>query len=77
MTSQSVRYLVFDIESVADGELVSKIRYPDEDLSPREAVRKYRDQLLEEKGTDFIPYSFQYPVSVVVANSGVIRSQMR
>jgi predicted PolB exonuclease-like 3'-5' exonuclease len=67
MTSPNVRYLVFDIESVADGELVSKIRYPGENLSPREAVRKYRDELLEKNGTDFIPYSFQYPVSVVVA----------
>ena len=67
MSSQDVRYLVFDIESVADGELVSKIRYPGENLSPREAVRKYRDELLDKHGTDFIPYSFQYPVSVVVA----------
>jgi 3'-5' exonuclease len=65
--SSQVRYLVFDIESVADGKLVSKIRFPGEDLSPTEAVARYRAELMETRGTDFIPYSFQYPVSVVVA----------
>lgn len=62
-----VRYLVFDIESVADGQLVSKIRYPGENLSPGNAIARYRAELMEKSGTDFIPYSFQYPVSVVVA----------
>ena len=65
-TSQ-VRYLVFDIESVADGQLVSKIRYPGESLSPEDAIARYRAELMEKFETDFIPYSFQYPVSVVVA----------
>ena len=63
----NIRYLVFDVESVADGQLVRKIRFPDEDLDPRDAIRKYRDELIETKGTDFIPYSFQIPISVVAA----------
>ena len=58
---------MFDIESVADGQLVSKIRYPGDGLSPAEAIARYRAELMEKNGTDFIPYSFQYPVSVVVA----------
>ena len=62
-----IRFLVFDVESVADGQLVSKIRFPGEDLTPPDAIRKYRDELIEEKGTDFIPYSFQIPISVVAA----------
>ncbi len=62
-----VRFLVFDVESVADGQLVSKIRFPGENLSPQDAIRKYRDELIEQKGTDFIPYSFQIPISVVAA----------
>jgi 3'-5' exonuclease len=62
-----VRYLVFDIESVADGQLVSKIRYPGEGLPPADAIARYRAELIEKYDTDFIPYSFQYPVSVVVA----------
>ena len=64
--NSAIRYLVFDIESVADGTLVSKLRYPGEGLSAEEAVARYRAELMKEKGTDFIPYTFQIPVSVVV-----------
>ena len=64
---EPVRYLIFDIESVADGALVAKVRYPGESLSPEQAVARYRAELLEQRGTDFIPYTFQMPVSVVVA----------
>ncbi len=67
MTSSAVKFLVFDIESVADGDLVSKIRYPGEGLGAEEAVARYRAELMEETGRDFIPYTFQIPVSVVVA----------
>ena len=67
MTKPTVRYLVFDIESVADGELVSKLRFPGQGLSAADAVQKYRDELMAKYETDFIPYTFQVPVSVVVA----------
>ena len=67
MAVSSVRYLVFDVESVADGELVSKLRYPGESLQPGEAVRRYRDELMAKYESDFIPYTFQVPVSVAVA----------
>ncbi len=65
--SNSIRYLVFDTESVADAPLVAKLRYPGEGLSPAEAVRRYRDELLAKYESDFVPYSFQMPISVVVA----------
>ncbi len=61
-----VRYLVFDIESVADADLVAKLRYGSDGLAPNEAVRRYRDELLEKYQSDFIPYTFQMPVSVAV-----------
>ena len=32
-----IRYLVFDIESVADAELVAKLRYSGESIEPAEA----------------------------------------
>jgi len=67
MSKPTVRYLVFDIESVADGDLVSKIRYPGQGLSAADAVRRYRDELMAKYETDFIPYTFQVPASVVVA----------
>jgi len=64
--SQAVRYLVFDTESIADAPLVAKLRYASEGLSPGDAVRRYRDELLEKYESDFVPYSFQLPISVVV-----------
>jgi predicted PolB exonuclease-like 3'-5' exonuclease len=67
MSKPAVRYLVFDLESVADGELVSRLRYPADALSAADAVRRYRDELLAKYETDFIPYTYQVPVSVVVA----------
>nr|AHG52955.1 putative 3'-5' exonuclease related to the exonuclease domain of PolB [uncultured organism] len=67
MNKPAVRYLVFDIESVADGALVSRLRYPGEHLEPVAAVRRYRDELLAKYESDFIPYTFQVPVAIVVA----------
>lgn len=67
MTNSNVRYLVFDIESVADGDLISKTRYAGENLSAQDAIKKYRESLLEKYESDFIPYTYQLPVSIVVA----------
>ncbi|HAN99271.1 MAG TPA: 3'-5' exonuclease [Planctomycetaceae bacterium] len=60
-------YFVFDVESVADGELVARVRYPGETLAPETAVERYRAQLLEDQGSDFIPYTYQVPLAIVVA----------
>ena len=67
MAGSSVRYLVFDVESVADATLVGKLRYPGESLSGDEAVQRYRGELMEKHDSDFIPYTFQSPIAVVVA----------
>jgi predicted PolB exonuclease-like 3'-5' exonuclease len=67
MVDSRVRYLVFDVESVADGRLVSKLRFPEENLDPDEAVARYRAELIETQGNDFIPYTFQIPVAVAIA----------
>jgi predicted PolB exonuclease-like 3'-5' exonuclease len=67
MAKGGVRYLVFDVESVADGALVAKVRYPGQNLEPREAVARYRQELMEQYGNDFIPYTFQVPAAVVAA----------
>jgi len=63
----AVKYLVFDVESVADARLVSKLRYGELGLEPAEAVRRYRAELMEANGSDFIPYTFQLPIAIVVA----------
>ena len=67
MADRKIEYLLFDVESVADGELISKVRYPGKGLSPAEAIAEYRQERLEKTGSDFIPYTHQIPVSVVVA----------
>ncbi len=64
--TSSIRYFVFDIESVADGNLVTKLRYPGQQLPPLEAVQRYRRELLEQYNSDFIPYTYQLPISVVI-----------
>ncbi|HEX5446535.1 MAG TPA: 3'-5' exonuclease [Pirellulales bacterium] len=63
----NVRYFVFDIESVADGELVSRLRYPGEGLSAADAIARYRAELMAKYETDFIPYTFQVPLSLAIA----------
>ena len=62
-----VAYFVFDSESVADGHLVANIRHPGEEITPEEAVARYRAELMEKYESDFIPYTFQIPVSVAIA----------
>jgi len=67
---RKVAAIVFDIESAADSDLVSRLQYPGEGLSAAEAVSRYRADLLEANGRDFIPYTFQLPISLVVATIG-------
>ena len=60
-------YLVFDVESVADGNLVSKVRYPGESLDPQAAVDRYRGELMEKFDSDFVPYTYHVPIAVAIA----------
>jgi predicted PolB exonuclease-like 3'-5' exonuclease len=62
-----VRFLVFDVESSADGDLVSRLRYPGENLSAADAIRRYRDELMKKNDSDFIPYTYHIPRAVIVA----------
>ena len=62
-----VSWLIFDVEAVADGDLISRIKYPDESLSATEAITRYREKLLAEKGSDFIAYTYMLPISVAIA----------
>ncbi len=61
-------YLIFDTEAVADGALIGKIRYPKENLKPDEAIARYRQELVAERGDgkDFIPHTFMLPISVAI-----------
>ena len=66
MSNANVRYLLFDIESVADGDLISKIVYPDQELSAEQAIQTYAAERMEKYGTEFIPYTFHIPVAVSI-----------
>jgi predicted PolB exonuclease-like 3'-5' exonuclease len=61
-----VAFFVFDIETAVDGRLVVKMQYPDEDITPADAVRRFGQQRLEKTGSDFIPYTYHVPISIVV-----------
>jgi len=67
MANDKVSYLVFDVESVSDGSLISQVRYPEDKLDGPEAIERYRRELMEERGTDFVPYTYHLPISVVIA----------
>jgi predicted PolB exonuclease-like 3'-5' exonuclease len=65
-------YLVFDTESIPDGQLLSLVKYPNEDLTPLEAVERARDEARHSspKGSHFVPVAFQYPIAACVLRVG-------
>lgn len=66
-TSSPVQYLIFDVEAVGDGDLISRVKYPKEDLSPADALARYRAELIEQTGRDVLPATFVLPISVAIA----------
>lgn len=66
-SSNDVAYLIFDVEAVGDGELISKVKYSEDQLSPEDALQRFRDELTEKTGKDVLPPTFVLPVSVAVA----------
>ncbi|MEZ6056476.1 MAG: 3'-5' exonuclease [Planctomycetaceae bacterium] len=70
MAKSDVSYLVFDIETIADGELISRVKYPLDDLSPADATARFRAEQLEKNGTDILPPTYMLPISVVVGKVG-------
>lgn len=71
MSSPAVAYLVFDIESIADGRLISKVRYPDRNLTPEKAIEVFCAERFEQTGTEFIPYTYHIPVAAAVIKVSV------
>lgn len=58
--------LVFDIESVLDGDLLSRSRYAKDNVSPAEAIRLARQEALGKSDgkSDFVPVTFHVPIVV-------------
>jgi predicted PolB exonuclease-like 3'-5' exonuclease len=65
-------FLVFDTESVPDGKLLARIKYPRESLTPEQAIDRARAEAREQSrdGSDFLPVTFQVPVAVCVLRVG-------
>jgi len=59
-------YLVFDIETRVDKDLVKDVYDPEGKLTPEEAYDTARDRLLEKSGqrSDFFPVPFHVPISI-------------
>lgn len=45
-----IKYLVFDIESVPDAELIRKVKYPGAEIDDVAAVRKFQEEILSRAG---------------------------
>lgn len=65
-------FLILDTESVPDGRLLAKIKYPEHNLTPEEAVGRAQTEAREssQSGSDFLPVSFHYPVAVCILRAG-------
>jgi len=58
-------FFVFDIESVADASLIAKVHF-DGKVPVADAIQKYQEELRVVNNTDFIPYTFQIPISLAI-----------
>lgn len=65
-----MRWAIFDIETRVDKQLLNQSLFRGEELDDEEAYRRYREDLLRERGTDFFPVSFHVPVSIAIGSVG-------
>ena len=65
-------YLVFDTESVPDARLLREVKFAGENLSDEAAIERAQNEAREASwnGSDFLPASFQIPVSVCIVKVG-------
>jgi len=59
-------YLLFDVESVPDADLLNDVKYRDMGLTPAKALALAEREAIKEYGNNFLPYTFQFPVAVAV-----------
>lgn len=64
--SQTLRYLIYDIETVTDKNLLQKVLYPELEGDAEAAYQKHLAELAVE-GRDFINPSFHRPITIAVA----------
>jgi predicted PolB exonuclease-like 3'-5' exonuclease len=61
-------FLIVDTESIPDGELLAKVKFAGENLSPEDAVARAQEEARQasKTGSDFVNVAFQIPVAVCV-----------
>ncbi len=64
--ADSTAYIVFDTESIPDGKLVKAVKFPNEDLTPEQAIEKAQAEAREKSssGSEFLPLTFQKPIAI-------------
>jgi predicted PolB exonuclease-like 3'-5' exonuclease len=60
-------YLVFDIETIPDAELVRRVQYAGLSLSAEEALAQSQDKSRAGSGAGFLPLTYQLPVALCTA----------
>jgi predicted PolB exonuclease-like 3'-5' exonuclease len=65
-------FLVIDTESVPDGDLIARVKYPGETLTANEAIERARIEAraASPTGSDFLPVTFQVPVAACAIRVG-------
>ena len=69
MESSRTTYIVFDIETIPDGKLLSEVLYPGQEIPEEEAIARQEKEALELSGgkSSFVPLAFHIPVAIAVA----------
>jgi 3'-5' exonuclease len=69
---QATAFLIIDTESVPDGRLLAKVKYPQQELDPEAAVKQAQAEARAQShsGSDFLPVTFHFPVAACVLRVG-------
>jgi 3'-5' exonuclease len=61
-------FLIVDTETIPDGDLLARIKYAGENLSPEDAVARAQEEARQASrtGSDFVNVAFHLPVAVCV-----------
>lgn len=61
-------YLIFDTESIPDGDLLRRVKYPHDGLTAEQAIARAQQEARDTSytGSDFLPVTFQVPVAISV-----------
>jgi 3'-5' exonuclease len=69
---QPAGFVVFDIETIPDGQLIAETRYAGLNLSADEAVLRFQDdtRATSPTGSDFLPLTYHLPVAICALKVG-------